>query len=69
MEQPNIEHNGKKMYQIGCRRCQAGDFWKVFTDGIFFVAKCRCGHIVEINKKAVKDKPDNPQAIPLHFVN
>ena len=66
MTQPYIIHEGKKYYQVGCRKCTEGDYWKVYSDGERFIAKCRCGNLVLLPN--LVDKPDE-EPIPLHLIS
>lgn len=70
MDHPNIIHEGKKYYKIGCRVC--GDklknqVWEVFSDGDTFCAQCECGNKVIMKPKVLQRKPDS-QAIPMRMI-
>lgn len=64
--QPSIMFEGKKLFQIGCRKCDRG-LWKIFTNKEVFVAVCVCGHQQVIPPIKLEDKPD-VQAIPAHLI-
>jgi len=68
MKYPKIEYKGLELYQVGCRKCQQGDYWKIYSDKLYFVAECKCGHRIEIPNNSIKHKPDIPQSIPLYKV-
>lgn len=59
MNYPMVTHNNKTYYQIACSKCEIATGWKIYTDGKGkYVARCECGHIVEIETKTLKRKPD-----------
>jgi hypothetical protein len=65
--QPSMMFEGKKLFQIGCRKCDHG-LWKIFTNKERFVAVCsNCGHEQPIPPMALENKPD-VQAIPAHLI-
>jgi len=63
---PQIEYEGKILYEIGCRKCQQSE-WKIYSDKTEFVAKCGCGHIIPLKPTQLKLEPDTT-AIPLRLI-
>ena len=55
---PMIEHEGKKLYQIGCRSCRRGHAWKIYSDGKTFIAFCKCGHHIDIKPDVLQRTPN-----------
>lgn len=68
MEHPKIEFESKTYYQVGCKKCQKGEDWNIYSDGKQFVAKCKCGNTLIIKQGVTQSKPDAQNAIPLHNI-
>lgn len=59
-----IEFEGKKYHQVGCRRCGKGEDWNVYFDGNHFVAQCKCGHSLML-KDNMTSFTRNPDSEPI----
>lgn len=66
-EYPSIEFEGKTYFQVGCKKCQKGEDWNIYSDGNKFVAKCKCGNTIVIKQGVTQNKPD-PQSIEIKMI-
>jgi len=66
---PSITIDEEEYLQVGCKKCQSGDNYKLFfNDKMGFASLCKCGHITKLKKVLVKTEPDR-NAIPVRFIN
>ena len=65
MEQPHIIFKGIKYFKVGCRKCTNADHWDIFSDSVTFIARCRCGHEIDLSNDKIKDQPDKEHIVDI----
>lgn len=64
MKFPKIKHNEKEYYQVGCRDCARGEYWKIYVykdslNNNNFLAVCDfCGNKIQVPNNDLTRKPD-----------
>lgn len=67
IEPPKIYIDNRAYYQVGCKMCQKGEDWNIYSDGEKFIAKCKCGNTIKLTKEGLKNQPE-PTIIDIRHV-